>query len=66
MSERRQKLCEGGILMKAHLINQWHCDECEDIFYTDLEKEPKLCPYCKSNTLSDSKVLEVKPLSFGK
>ncbi|MCK1999968.1 FYDLN acid domain-containing protein [[Brevibacterium] frigoritolerans] len=52
--------------MKEHLINQWHCDECEDIFYTDLEKQPEFCPYCKTTTLSDSKVLEANPLKFQK
>lgn len=48
----------------AFLISQWHCDECEDIFYSELEREPEFCPYCRANQLSDSKVLEAKPLVF--
>ena len=50
--------------MGEHLINQWHCDECEYIFYVDLEKQPKYCPNCHSDVLSDSKILEAKPLNI--
>ncbi|AGR46604.1 hypothetical protein vBBak6_052 [Bacillus phage v_B-Bak6] len=47
-----------------HLINQWHCDEedCNGVFYTDLETKPESCPYCNSEELSDSKVYKVKPI----
>lgn len=52
--------------MKELLLNTWHCDECEYVFYVDLEvdKLPDYCPNCKSFRLSDSKVLEAKQLNF--
>lgn len=48
------------------LLNQWHCDDtdCNKIFFIDLEEQPNICPFCRSEYLSDSKVLEVKPLTF--
>jgi len=47
-----------------HLINQWHCDDddCNKIFYTDLDVMPESCPFCNNEYISDSKVLKTEPL----
>lgn len=52
--------------MDERLLNTWHCDECEYVFYVDLgvEKLPSYCPNCQSHRLSDSKILEVKPFNI--
>jgi hypothetical protein len=54
--------------MSEHLINTWHCDndDCNKIFYTDLESLPSCCPYCYYDMISDSKVLVAQPLVFNK
>lgn len=47
-----------------HLINQWHCDddECNKVFYTDLDDMPESCPFCNNEFISDSKVLKTESL----
>jgi hypothetical protein len=48
------------------LLNTWHCenDDCEAVFYTNLEDEPSHCPFCNGMELADSKVLAAEPINF--
>lgn len=70
LSMLSEKTIQEVNILSGHLINTWHCDEenCDGIFYTDLNSEqiPAFCPYCGENYLSDSKILEAKPLTYGK
>lgn len=52
--------------MDKPVVNQWDCDSCNKVFYNELGEQPKYCPYCQSNKLSDSKMWELERLTFKK
>lgn len=45
--------------MEGQLIKTWHCDDCDEFFYSKVDRQPEFCPYCKSLHLFESKVLKL-------
>ena len=43
-----------------HSINAWHCDDCDDNFYTGTYSDPEFCPFCKSTELDKGKSFEIQ------
>lgn len=42
-------------MMFDNILHTWHCEDCEERFYTEAGIQPEFCPFCRSLHLFKSK-----------